>query len=552
MVLVGLASWYFSSKGSPNNTFSKKEKIWQTVEVQTAKDFSSIKIPAKVKSNRFAIISPRRTGIIQDLLVDIGDEVYKGQTIGSMLPEGVEGQSSAAINEASARLQKARAELANSKGVAIDAVSVATKQWRETNLQSQTQTTLEAQTKRQLAEKKSEALLVATQAWENTKLVLFGAGNDRQSNRRIRGNFSDTILKNQVENKADEIQQMEVSGQWDNPEAALEHLSHLESFLSQAESLYKNAQPSSQVSESNIVSNLGTIQAQQLRVSQTKQAILALEEKSQQFSGIQAERVAGEERSREVLDLVRSQQNLTTTQAEKNVQVALANYNAALVKAGHQSVTSPFDGIITARMVEVGQAVTPNTALFYLEGAQTARSQESLSEVHFSLPESWRGKVSVGDMVTIKSIEGQSFEGKIFRLSEQIDLNTNSIMATATAFEITYELIEPESEELEDGADDKPQVEKQEVITPVNFPHGQSLFVSVKASDSSIFTVPTLALKKRSNTYFLWKMENEKPQQIQVEVVAEDGEFSQVFSQELKAEDTIISNPSVTLFRKSS
>jgi len=133
MVLVGLASWYFSSKGSPNNTFSK------------AKDFSSIKIPAKVKSNRFAIISPRRTGIIQDLLVDIGDEVYKGQTIGSMLPEGVEGQSSAAINEASARLQKARAELANSKGVAIDAVSVATKQWRETNLQSQTQTTLEAQ-----------------------------------------------------------------------------------------------------------------------------------------------------------------------------------------------------------------------------------------------------------------------------------------------------------------------------------------------------------------------------------------------------------------------
>ena len=556
IVLVGLGSWYFNSNDSSKNTFSKKEKVWKTVEVKNAKDFSSIKIPAKAKSNQFAVISPRRTGIIQDLLVDIGDEVYKGQTIGSMLPEGVEGQSSAAINEASARLQKARAELANSKGVAIDAVSVATKQWRETNLQSQTQTALEQQTRRQLTEKQSEAVLVATQAWENTKLVLFGAGQNNQSNRSIRGNFSNTILKNNVENKADEIQQMEDSGQWNDPAKVTEHLTHLESFLVQAESLYKNAQPSGSLSESTITSNLGTIQTQQIRVSQIKQSILALEEKSQQFSGVQAERVAGEERSREVLDLVQSQQNLTTTQAEKNVQVALANYNAALVKSGHQSVTSPFDGTVTARMVEVGQAVTPNTALFYLEGAQTARSQQSLSEIHFGLPESWNGKVAVGDNVVLKSIEGESFQGKIFRLSQQINLNTNSIMATATAFEKTYEEIVPESVEIEKDEvtppeEDVLEKEMKEIITPLNFEHGKSLFVYVTANDSNIFTVPTLALKKRSNNYFLWKTEEEKPVQIQVEIMAEDGEFSQVFSRELTSDDTVISNPSVSLFKKS-
>ena len=547
ILLIGLATWYFNSKSPSNNSFSKKEKTWQMAEVKTAKDFSSIKIPAKVKSNQFAIISPRRTGIIQDLLVDIGDEVYKGQTIGSMLPEGVEGESSAAINEASARLQKARAELSNSKGVAVDAVSVATKQWRETNLQSQTQTTLDQQTQRQLAEKQSEAILVATQAWENTKLVLFGAGNNNQSNRSIRGNFSNTILKNNVENKADEIQQMESTGEWNNPLKAAEHLKHLESFLVQAESLYKNAQPSGSLNESTITSNLGTIQNQQIRVSQIKQSILALEEKSQQFSGVQAERVAGEERSRDVLDLVRSQQNLTTTQAEKNVQVALANYNAALVKAGHQSITSPFGGTVTTRMVEVGQAVTPNTALFYLEGAQTARSQESLSEIHFSLPESWNGKVAVGDNVVLKSIEGESFQGKIFRLSQQVNLKTNGIMATATAFKTTYEpVVELESKNQEELS---VQSEK-EVITPLNFVHGKSFFVYVTATDSDIFTVPTLALKKRSNSYFLWKMEEEKPVQLQVEIMAEDGEFSQVFSRELKPDDVVISNPSVSLFKK--
>ncbi len=552
IVLVGLGSWYFNSNDSSKNTFSKKENVWETVEVKNAKDFSSIKIPAKAKSNQFAVISPRRTGIIQDLLVDIGDEVYKGQTIGSMLPEGVEGQSSAAINEASARLQKARAELANSKGVAVDAVSVATKQWRESNLQSTTQSNLGAETQKQLAEKKSEAILVATQAWENTKLVLFGNGANRGS-RDVRGNFSDSIQETKVENLANEIQRMEESGQWNNPDRIVEHLSHLESFLVQAETLYKNAREGSGVTASQISSNLSTIQAQQLRVTQVKQSILALEEKSQRFSSVQAEREAGAERSREVLDLVQSQQDLSITQAEKNVEVALANYNAALVKAGHQSITSPFSGVITARMTEVGQAVTINMPLFYLEGAQTARSQEALSEIHFSLPESWRKKVSVGDMVTLKTVEGESFEGTIFRLSEHINLESNSIMATATAFEKTYEevVIEDETEE-ETSTEESQEKEMKEIVTPVDFEHGQSLFVYVTASDSNIFTVPTLALKKRSNNYFLWKMEEENPIQLEVEIMAEDGEFSQVFTKQLKTGDSIISNPSVSLFKQSS
>jgi len=522
LIVFGVAVWYFYPEGKTNPTFARAEPSWNTVTIKTAPDFSSIKIPAKVKSNSFAVISPRRAGIIQDLIVDVGDQVYKGQTIGSMLPEGVEGQSSAAINEASARLQKARAELANSKGVAVDSVSVATKQWRETNLQSQTQTSLQLETQKQLNEKKIEALLVATQTWENTKLVLFGAGNNNQSNRKVRGSFSDTILQNAVENKADEIQQMESSGAWNNPAKAVEHLSHLEGFFAQAESLYKNAQPTSVLSESTITANIGTIQAQQVRVSQIKQSILSLEEKNKQFVGVQAERVAGEERSREVLDLVQSQQNLTTTQAEKNVEVALAGYNAALVKSGHQSITSPFSGIVSARMVEVGQAVTMTQALFYLEGAQTARSQESLFEIHFDLPESWNNKIAVGAPVVLKTMEGESFEGKIFRLSPQINLNSNSLIATAI---ISDDLVE--------------------------LSHGQSLFVYVTASDSNIFTVPTLALKKRINAYYLWKMNEETPVQVQVEVIAEDGEFSQVFSRELKTDDSIISNPSVSLFKKS-
>lgn len=539
IIMFSFILWYFVSTETPNNNFSQKEKVWQTIEIKTAKDFASIKIPAKVKSNKFAIIVPRRIGIIQDLLVDIGDEISKGQIIGSMLPEGVEGQSSATIAEASAKLQKARAEISNAKDVAVDSISVATKQWRETNLKSKTQDTLNQETQKQLTEKKYEAVLIATQAWENTKLLLFGTGNNSGSN-SIQGNFANVTQKNSVKNLADEIQRMEESEAWNDPEKILEHLSHLEKFLTQTEILYKNAQEGRNLTASKIRNNITTIQNQQIKISQIKQALLVLEEKNKYLTSIQAEKEAEIDRSKEVLSLIQSQQNLTTTQAEKNFQVALANYNIALIKTGHQRITSPFEGVITARMVEVGQAVTPNTILFYLEGANTTRSQESLFEIHFNLPESWRNKVSVGDSVLLKSIEGESFEGQVFRLSSQINLDVNSVLATAIVIDESFS----ESNDSSIDSNDKNPV----IIT---LQHGQSLFVYITDSNNSIFTVPTSALKKRRNNYFLWKMENKNPVQITVEIVAEDGEFSQIFSRNLTENDFIISNPSVSLFKKS-
>lgn len=528
IVLISLTSWYFSSSSPANKSFSKKEPTWQTVEVKVAQDFASIKLPAKVKSNQFAIISPRRTGIIQDLIVDIGDEVTKGQTIGSMLPEGVEGQSSAAIAQASSQLQKTRAELGQAKGVAVDAVSVASQQWRETTLQTQTQVNLETETQKQLAAKKAEAQLVATQAWENIKLVLFNTGGS-QSNRQVVGTFANAILSTNVENLADDIEQMEASGVWNTPETVIQHLSHLQNFITQVEALYKTAKEGRNLSRTQISANLNTIQTQQLKISQITQSILALEEKSKNFVSIQAEKEAGTDRSKEVLELVQSQQNLSLTQAEENVAVALANYNSALVKAGHQSITSPFSGVITARMAEVGQNVTPSNPLFYLEGATTARSQESLHEIHFNLPESWHNQLKVGDAIEIKTLDtNQKLSGEIFRLSQQVDLNTQSIKTTA--------IVDPPPEKGE--------------LEGVLLAHGQSVFVYLTKQDTSLFSVPSLALKKRGTQYFIWKMTDKPSRPIPVEVVAEDGEFSQIFSTQITTEDQIISNPSVSLFSK--
>lgn len=530
--VVSFTIWYFyqPSMNKSSHSYQKKSPVWQTINPVRATEFSSIKVVGKVKSNGFAVIAPRRAGIIQDLLVDIGDEVSKGQTIGSMLPEGVEGQSSAAIAEASARLQKARAELDQAKTVATEAVSVATKQWRESGAQVETKIALDADSQRQLAEKKSEGQLVATQAWESVKLLLFGTGANIL-NRNIVGSFSNSIQETKVQNEAQKMQRLEQTYAFESL-SVVEHLEQVENFLAEVETLYKSAQVGPELTEMAIKQNLGIIQNQQLKVSQTQQAILNLEEKKNRSLAEQTEKAASLDRSRDMIDLVESQQNLSLTQAEKNVEVALANYNAALVKAGHQSITAPFSGTITARLVEVGEAVMTNKPLFYLENVPTARAEQAAYEIHFSVPESWSGKLAVGDQITVKTTTtGETWSAKIFRLSNQISLMTGSIMATA--------IIIPPTEN-----------ESDEDTISTKLTHGQSLFVYLEDVNSQIFSVPTLSLKKRGSDYFLWKMVDHEPVQVSVELLAEDGEFSQIFSRELTLDDEIISNPSVSLFKQ--
>ncbi len=523
-----------------------REKIWITTNPQIAKDFSSIKLTGKVKSNKFAIVAPRRMGIIQDLLVDIGDTISKGQTIGYLFPEGVEGQGSAAIGSAGAQLAKARAELAQARGVAINSVSVATKQWRESQVQLQTRSNLDEDSIRQLSEKKGEASILATNVWENAKTILFGP-QGVESNRGVVGNFNSALLQNKVRNSGYEIYQMENSGSWATQDKIIEHLVHLESFLSDAEKLYKKAIPSANNSIQKITANQKSIQASQIQVSQIKQQILGLEEKNNQSSSVEIEKEVAVEKSNEILDLVQSQQGLSVTKAEQNVDVAYANYNAALIKAGHQKIIAPFGGTVSARMVEVGQAVTPNTVLFYMEDVETNRAGTENYEVHISIPESWTGKVSVGDSVGIKrSGTGEILEGRIFRLSDQINLRTGMMMATVAVIPPIIEIFEKDQEENKDEETiDEILLEQKEI----NLIHGQTVFVYLEDQEASLFSVPTLSLKKRGIDYFLWKMNNKNPVKLQVEVVAEDGEFSQIFTKELTVEDSIITNPSVSLFR---
>ena len=94
----------------------KKEEMIKTVSPK--QENQKVSFLGEVLSNKTVNIYPRRNGIVKDVYVDIGDKVFAGQTIASLLPVGVEGESAALIREKQTGLETAQRNLEVSESVA--------------------------------------------------------------------------------------------------------------------------------------------------------------------------------------------------------------------------------------------------------------------------------------------------------------------------------------------------------------------------------------------------------------------------------------------------
>ena len=102
-------------------------ELYKTITVEQKKN-SDLILSGKVLSHESATVYPRRSGIVKDIYLDIGDPVREGQVIGVLLPQGVEGQSAALIAEKQARANQARANYSNSQKIAQVAIGNAERQ----------------------------------------------------------------------------------------------------------------------------------------------------------------------------------------------------------------------------------------------------------------------------------------------------------------------------------------------------------------------------------------------------------------------------------------
>lgn len=522
LVLAGSVKWIFFSSEENNFSFQKTEESYALVHPELSPAFSTQKLLGSIYSNTFAMIHPRREGIIKDILVDVGDTISTGQTIAFLFPPGVEGQGSSQIAKARAEFLTAQEALANAQNVSQESIGVAEKNLSQ--VATQLETTLgNSGTQRSMLEQQyDQAESAAFQIMQNIQRVLFGDSlQARNSSLSIVGNFNNSLQENKVFQLFQEAQRKEKSFS-DTPRGAerrtelREYLQTLNLLLDEIEVLYRTASVSSVHSEAQISQHIQTLQSSQSRILQIQDTL--------DTTLLTAEKIQSSLQTAEKnLTLSQSQAERSIDEARNRLEVARAAYQNELVRSGHEKVVSPFSGEIVARMTDVGHMVHPSQALFEIIGANTNLAQTTHSEIRFGLPERMFDWIEEGDKIQF-SIPGksESFSATITRKADSIDQRSRTAMIHAV----------PEDE------------------SPL-LPHNTSVFVEIANTENAVFAVPSSSIKRRRNEYFLWIQDEEKNiWQVPVTVLAEDGEYSDVRGG-LTLESNVIVNPSASLFRKS-
>lgn len=124
-----------------------------------------------------------------------------------------------------------------------------------------------------------------------------------------------------------------------------------------------------------------------------------------------------------------AKQDLDTKQNAFDTAAAAQTQAAAYLKqleetTAFKHVQAPFDGVITARNVDLGNLITAGStgsALFEMARPDPLR-------VTIDVPQAYASGVKVGDAVTVTQAElsGQKFAGKVSRIAGAIDTSTRS------------------------------------------------------------------------------------------------------------------------------
>lgn len=500
-LILGLVGAYFWRTFQPSQavvpmTIGQPE--YETVMPNISESFASQKFIGRVVSHSFAMIHPRREGIVRDILVDTGDTVSAGQIVAYLFPSGVEGQSASVISRAAAELQSAQEALATVRSVSTEIVEMAQK-----NVDILQVSDVGERSK--LEQQYDNARTVMTQEVQNLRRIFIG--NDRRTEyvSQILGDFGNTLLSQKVFNKFKEVERLLETEVPDTEVSPT--FSRIEELLSQTEQLYRSAKPSSQMSAEVIEQRIRGIQAGQTKIlaaeASLDNALLTLQTANQN------------------VNLVSSQAENSLTSAKSRVDMARAAYQNVLSGSGNIQVISPFSGTIVSRGVDVGEMVKPDQMMFEILGAQTSLGQESSDEVQFDVSEEFLSGIQEGDTVQVNIPEKEeSFSATVTRKSAALDSKSNMAQIHA---------------EIEDGT----------------LPHNMRVMVLLTQDESPVLSVPSSVLKRRGNENFLWVVIDGKPYHVSVEILAEDGEMSDIVAPLLTLQSHIIAEPSVRLWRVS-
>jgi membrane fusion protein, multidrug efflux system len=120
--------------------------------------------------------------------------------------------------------------------------------------------------------------------------------------------------------------------------------------------------------------------------------------------------------SQQVVDA--DEQNLKSDEAQVAQQQAIVDYKV---------IRAPFAGKLGIRQVDVGQYLSPGTAIVTLQALDPIY-------VDFTLPQQALSQVKIGQNVNVKvdTYPGDVFTGKIFAINSKVDTTTRNVQVRAT------------------------------------------------------------------------------------------------------------------------
>lgn len=227
--------------------------------------------------------------------------------------------------------------------------------------------------------------------------------------------------------------------------------------------------------------------------------------------------------SRDDVELARSnylaaQADVASAKAEMNASQATLNNN--LTNLGYSKITSPVDGTVISRAVDVGQTVAAsfNTPTLF-EVAQDLTKMQ----IETSVSEADIGKIKVGQQAeyTLDGYQDKKFEGTVTQVR---------LASTTTNNVVTYTVIV--SVDNTDGFAIPGMSANVSIIT------GQVKNVLLVDNKAFKFTPPDNT--KKYDNQGVWILTSGGPQRLNVEVGLSDDNYTQISSSEIKEKDKVI------------
>jgi len=136
-------------------------------------------------------------------------------------------------------------------------------------------------------------------------------------------------------------------------------------------------------------------------------------------------------------------QRQTVAAAQEFVRATKASFDRLVVLQGYEQITAPFDGVITARNVDIGALITANGSTLGPTRANTAAPSDVPSggeifrvaeigrlRVLIAVPQTNAPGVRVGQIatVTVQQIPTLSFKGQVTRTSSSLDAQSRTLL----------------------------------------------------------------------------------------------------------------------------